>query len=116
MLVRNAVGPLAQRRLNEALGLAIGLRSIRSPEEMFELQLTARRGKALGMERRAVVGQHPAYGHAKRREMGDARAQKRDRRELALIGLHLREADARVIVDRDEQELPAGAGDRVAWI
>ena len=36
--VRVSVGPLAERSLNEALGLAVGFRGVRSGETMFEAE------------------------------------------------------------------------------
>src|SRR6185312_13073259 len=116
MLIRNAISPFAQRRLNEALGLAVGLRPIGAGEDVLEVQLSARRGEALGAESRPVVGEHAANGDAERREISHAGAQKRDRRELALVGLHLGETNARVVIDRHEQELPAGASHGVARV
>jgi hypothetical protein len=46
-VVRAGVGPLAGEGLDEAFGLAIGLRAIGSCEEMAEAQLEAGLGKEL---------------------------------------------------------------------
>jgi len=56
VLIDEAVGPLAQRRLDETLGLAVGLRSVGSSEAMFDLQLAAGLGEVFGTKRPAVVG------------------------------------------------------------
>ena len=41
VLIRPAVGPLPQRRLDEALSLAVGLRSIGPREAMLNAQILA---------------------------------------------------------------------------
>ena len=73
--MRNAIGPFAQGRLDEALGLAVGLRSIGAGEMMPQ---GARCGELLGAESWAIVGQHPAHRDAELTEILDARPQERD--------------------------------------
>ena len=41
VLVRPCIGPLAQRRLNESLGLAVGPRGVRLGADVFEAQTAA---------------------------------------------------------------------------
>ena len=57
MIVGNTVCPLTQGRLDESLGLAIGLRSIWSSKAMFDFQAAAGLGEGFGAECCAVIGQ-----------------------------------------------------------
>src|SRR5437870_9209456 len=74
MMVRDAVGPFAQRRLNEALGFAVGLRAIGAREAVVQAQLAAGGGEALRAKCRAVVGEHAPDGDAQGSEVVHARA------------------------------------------
>ena len=56
VLIGVAVGPLAQRRLDEALSLAVGLRLVGPREAMTHTERFASGGEVLGSEGRAVVG------------------------------------------------------------
>ena len=56
VLVYEAVSPLAQCRLDEALGPAVGLRTGGSGKTMFDVQLGAGLDEVLGAKRRTVVG------------------------------------------------------------
>jgi len=56
--VRPGISPLSGNGLDEPLGLAIGLRSIRSGKEMFEPQFLASGGKEFGAVSGASIGQH----------------------------------------------------------
>ena len=47
-VVRAGISPFASDGLDEAFGLAVGLRAIGFGEEMFEAQLLARGGKEFG--------------------------------------------------------------------
>ena len=47
-VVRAGISPLAGEGLDEAFGLAVGLRSVGSGEEMAEAQLLAGSGEELG--------------------------------------------------------------------
>src|SRR5207253_5826410 len=116
MMVRDAVGPFAQRRLNEALGFAVGLRAIGAREAVVQAQLAAGGGEALRAKCRAVVGEHAPDGDAQGSEVVHARAYEGDGTVPALIGFHLREADARVVIDGDEQILPADSVDAIARV
>jgi hypothetical protein len=51
MAVDEAVGPFAQRRVDEAFGLAVGLGTVRFGEAVLELE-----DGAAGTEDRAIVG------------------------------------------------------------
>ena len=51
-MVGDAISPLAQRGLDEAFGLAVGVRAIGTSEGMLEAALLAGGSEALGAERR----------------------------------------------------------------
>ena len=57
VLVGPAVGPLAQGRLDEALGLAVGLWSVGAGELVRDAELGTGAGEVARAKRRAVVGQ-----------------------------------------------------------
>ena len=50
VLIGEAVGPFSQGRLDEPLGLAVGLGPIGTGEFVFDAQLLARLGEVLGAE------------------------------------------------------------------
>src|SRR5688572_14203512 len=85
MAVRDAVGPFAKRRLDEALSLAVGLRPVGLGEAVPESQVAAGGREALGAERRAVVGQHALGTYAKGAEVADGVAQELHGARLALV-------------------------------
>src|SRR5438876_9279732 len=112
MLVGDAIGPLAQCRLDEALGFAIGLRSVGTSEFVLELQPVTRGCEAFRAESRTVICEHSTHRYAQMAEIADAGVQEGDRAGAAFIGFHLGKANARVVVDGDKQVFPSGA-DRV---
>src|SRR5438876_11840380 len=116
MLIDDAIGPFPQGRLNEALGLAIGLRPIGSREAMAETQLAAGGGEVLGTKGRAVVGEEAPNLDAETSKIGHALSQEGDGATLAFIRFHLGKADARMIIDGHKQELPSGPVNAVARI
>ena len=102
------VGPLAQGGLDEALGLAVGARSVRTSEAVLDAELEAGGTKAAGAITGAVVGEQAADGDAVLGVEGDGGAQKGDGGWGLLVGQHAGEGEAGVIVDGDVQSLPAG--------
>src|SRR5688572_26217803 len=69
VVVGDAVGPLAKCRLNEALGLAVGLWPVGFGEAVLERQIAASAGKALRAKCRAVVGKDALGTHAQGAEV-----------------------------------------------
>lgn len=63
-VIRTCVSPLAGDGLDEAFGLAIGLGTIGSGEEMFEPELAAGGGEEIGAIGRALVGEDGLDGDA----------------------------------------------------
>src|SRR5690242_13857448 len=109
MLIGNAVGPFPQRRLDEALGFAVGLRPIGAREQMLQTQSAAGAGKYFRAEHRTVVSQDAADGDSELREILHGGHQESDGIPRVLVRLELRKADPGMIIYRHEQELPAGA-------
>ena len=69
VLVSAAVGPFAQRRLDEAFGLAVGLRPVGAGELLSDAQLEA---VSFGKERPAVQGSdEAAWAKNRRAELKD---------------------------------------------
>ena len=64
VLICAAVGPFAQGRLDEAFGLAVGLRPIGTGELLRNAQSQASLAEGGGVERRAVVHNEPLDRHA----------------------------------------------------
>ena len=96
-LVDEVVGPLAQRRLDEAFGLAVGLRPVGAREAVSNLQFGASLRERLGTERRAVVGEQAPDAYPERSAVSDGRAQEAHGVDQGLVGIHLGKADARLI-------------------
>jgi hypothetical protein len=79
------VGPFVESGLDEALGFAIGARRVRPGEAMFEPQLTAYPGEAVGLIARPVVGQDAPGRDAETFEPGRSLSQEVARRSLFLV-------------------------------
>ena len=116
VLVGERVGPFAQRGLDEAFGLAVGLWAIGAREALRDAQLAAGLPEGPRAEGTAVVGQQPLDTYAERAVVGHRVAQELHCAGRSLIGVHIGKADAGVIIDRHEQELPTGARYRVASV
>jgi len=102
------VGPLAQGGLNEAFGLAVGARSVRTGEAVLDAELEAGGAEVAGAIAGAVVGEQAADGDAVLGVEGDGGAQEGDGGFGLLVGQHAGEGEAGVIVDGDVQSLRAG--------
>ena len=55
--IRSGIGPLPSDGLDEAFGLAVGLRAIGFGEAMFDAELLAGLGEEIGAISRAAVGE-----------------------------------------------------------
>ena len=56
-LIRTGISPFASDSLNEAFGLAIGLRAVGSGKEMFDAELVTGGGEEFGAVGRAAIGE-----------------------------------------------------------
>ena len=100
-------GPLAQQRLDEALGLAGGVWRIGLGANVLDLQPPQQLGKAPGLVSCAVVGHHPADPHAQAAVVAQRRQQVRAGTPGRLIGQHQTEAHTRMVINGHMQCLPA---------
>ena len=116
VLVGKAIGPLTQRRLDEALRFPIGLRPVRPRKPMADAQLLARLREVLGPEGRTVIRQQLLDLHAQARVVAHGISQELHCLRRFLIGMHRRERDACVVINGDEQHFPASTADRVPAI
>jgi hypothetical protein len=104
-----SVSPLAERGLNEAFGLAVGLWGEGASEAMFENELGDRGPHGFGAVAGAVVG-IDAFGlDAVGQEEGESGVEEGDGAAGGLVWEELGEGEAGVVVDGDVEELPAGA-------
>src|SRR5690606_30192931 len=97
----------AEGRLDEALSLAVGLGSIGTSEGVPDTVPSTGVAEAPGPEGGAVIGKHPFYRYPERGEVGNRGAQEGGGVVATLAAMNLGKAEARVIVNAHEQELPA---------
>ena len=105
-MVGTGVSPFAKRGLDEALGLAVGLRRVRPSEDLAKTETLAGCTEGLSLVAGAVVGHHTVDANAKFGKISNGSFKEGDSTFLALIGHDLNESDARSIVDADMDELP----------
>lgn len=79
-----------QRRLDQALGLAVDLWPVTTGELLADAKVNARRAELPRSERPTVVDQHPLKGHAQRCEVRYRRSHERLNAELGLLGMPTR--------------------------
>ena len=99
MLERHGVGPFLAERLNEPLGLVIGLWRVGPGADVLELEDGAGFGKGLGDVGRSVVAHHLTTLDAMTVEPGQCPNQETDRCALLLIGQHLDVGEPWGVVD-----------------
>ena len=119
-----SVGPFAQRGLDEAFGLAVGLWSVGAGEAVLEAEGGYRGAHGVGAVAGAIVGVNALDGDAMLGEEGEGGVEEGDGTGGGFIREELGEGEAAVIVDGDVKIFPAGAadvivlavaGDAVAW-
>lgn len=104
--VGTAIGPLAQRRLDETLGFAVGLRSVGSSEFLIDASFNASFPERKRMESGPVVRDQTLDLHTHPGEIRDSIKQEGLCAVFALVRTHASEGDARVIVDGHERVFP----------
>ncbi len=104
-LVTTTVGPLPGQSLDEAFGLAVGLRSIRPGEAVFDPPLLTSSGKGVGGVAGAVIREHLGDLDAMEGVKGESLLQSGDGAGDLFVGMDTREAQAAMIVDGDVQRL-----------
>src|SRR6478735_517951 len=102
-----AIRPFPQGRLDEPLGLAVGLRPVGPRELLFDAEFDARATKRERVEGWAVVGEDALHRYAELGEIGNRFSQEALGAVLALVWTHGGEGHSCVIVDSNEQVLIA---------
>jgi hypothetical protein len=105
-VTRVGVSPLTGDRLDEALGLAIGLRA--SGEAMFDAELLAGCGEEFGAIGGAAIGEEALDANAVSGVEGDGLAESVEGTGDLFVGEQTGEGEAAVIIDGDVQRLDAG--------
>ena len=109
-VIGTSISPLAGNSLNEALGLAIGLRAIGFGEEVFELELLAGGGEEFGAISGAAIGEDALDLDAMGLVEVDGLMESVENAGGAFVGAEGGEGQAGVIVEGDVKGLDAGAG------
>src|SRR5919108_3836895 len=105
--VDRAVGPAGEQRADEALRLAVRLRSVGTSTAVLDPEPPAGERVRDRDIRGAVVCEQPLDADAVATEEGERPAQEADRRHGLLVRQDLGVGEAAVVVDRDVHELPA---------
>src|SRR5438128_2603996 len=114
--IGNPISPFAQSGLDEALGLAVGLRAVGASEAVLEAEPAAGSGEALGAKGGAIVGEYPFDRYAEAGKVGHAGTQESNRAGAAFIEFHLGKADPRMVINGHEQVFPTDPIDAVAGV
>jgi hypothetical protein len=111
-----SVSPLAQRGLDEALGLAVGPGSIGSGAQMLEAQFAASAGEGVATKTRTVVGHDAFEFHAEALIMGHGLLEEGDGGGPLLVGENGGVGQTGMIIDGDKDEVVTGVADGIAGI
>lgn len=101
------VGPFAQKRLDEALSLAVGTLGVGPRALVLDAKAVEELGEAPGLVGRCVVGHDGLDGHTELAVIAQRCDQEVADTAAGLIAQRLAEADAGVIVNGHMQCLPA---------
>ena len=102
------IGPFAEGGLDEALGLAVGARSVGAGEVVADAEAAASATEVGGAITGAVVGEQASDADAQRALVGLDEEEELGSGRAAFIGQDLGEGDAGMVVDGEVDELPAG--------
>ena len=116
MGVRLGISPLAERGLDEALGLAVSFWGVGAGAEMPQAEFEAGVAEGEGAIAAAVVGHDALHTDAQAGIAGDGRREEGDRGFLALIRPDLSEGDPGVVIDAHMDTFPADAPGVIARI
>jgi hypothetical protein len=108
-LIRASIGPLAGDGLNEAFGLAIGLRAVGFGEEMFEAEFMTGGGEEFGAVGRAAVGKETLDLDAMSLVEVDSLMESVKNARDGFIGQEAGKGEAGMIVNGDVKAFDAGA-------
>jgi hypothetical protein len=108
-LIGTSVGPFPRDGLNEAFRFAVGLRSVRFGEEMFEAELIAGCGEVFGAIGGAAIGEDALDSDAMRFVEVDGLAESVEDMGDFFIRQEAGEGEAAMIIHGDVEALDAGA-------
>jgi hypothetical protein len=108
-VVRASIGPLAGNGLDEAFGLAIGLRAIGASEAMLEAELVTGLSEEFGTVGRAAVGEDALDVDAVSLVKGDGLMESGEDAGSFFVREERGKSQAGVVVDGDVKGLDAGA-------
>jgi len=114
--VDGGVGPFAERGLNEALGFAVGARSVGAGEEMAQAVALTSGSELMGAVAGAIIGHDPLGLAAEGREVSQGAFEEEDGAVLAFIGHDLSKGEAGSVIDADMDVFPAGAAHLVTSV
>ncbi len=107
--IRTCIGPLAGDGLDEAFGLAVGLRAIGFGEEMLEAEFVAGGGEEFGAIGGATIGEDLLDFDAVSGVEADRLVQSVQDAGNPFVGEQTSEGEAGVVVDGDVETFDAGA-------
>src|SRR5579863_5312799 len=107
--IREPVSPFAQQSLDEPFSLPVRSRGIWPDSDVTQAVLLADRSKGLRFEDPGVVGHHALSNHTMIPKPLHGALEEASGILFALILKHLDVRGAAVVIDTDEDELPAGA-------
>jgi len=108
-VIRTGIGPLAGDGLDEALGLAVGLRAIGFGEEMCEAEFMAGGSEDFGAIGGAAIGEELLDGEAVSGVEAKGQVQSVEDALGAFVREETSEGEAGVIIDGDVETFDAGA-------
>jgi hypothetical protein len=108
--VGEAVGPLAQECLDQGLGFAVGLGAVGPGETAAEAVARADEPPGTRAIGARIVGEDALDNDALPAIPGERAGEEGRARPAVFAGQDLRIGQARVVVDRDVEEVPARAG------
>ena len=106
-VVGSRIGPLAQARLDEALGLSIGPGRVGFGPQVLDPEPAESLGIAAGAKARAIVGHDALDLDAEVSKVAQGVEEKAQAGGSLLVGQDLRISEPRVVVDRQMHILPA---------
>jgi len=109
-VIRTSISPFAGEGLDEAFGLAVGLRAIGSCEEMADAQLAAGSGEEFGAVSGAAVGEDALDVDAVSLIEGEGLVESGQDAGSFFIGQETGKSEAGMIIDGDVQAFHSGAG------
>jgi hypothetical protein len=115
-VIGTSISPLAGDGLDEAFGLAIGLRAIGSGEAMFEAQLVAGGGKEFGAISGSAIGEDPLDGDVMGLVKSDGLLEGGEGAGSFFIWEETGKSEAGMVINGDVQAFDPGPGIAVGTV